>query len=146
MHHDDAEEDMTTTFESLGVAEDICDALRDRGITSAFPIQEMTIPDILAGRDVCGKAKTGSGKTLAFGLPLLQILPVGPARTTRPALALVPTRELATQVRDELTPGRPRPRRPHRRHLRRRSHREADPSPQVGRRPGRVHPRAEPST
>ena len=62
----------------------------------------MTIPDILAGRDVCGKAKTGSGKTLAFGLPLLQLLPhAKPGRPT--GLALVPTRELATQVRDELT-------------------------------------------
>ena len=94
---------MTTTFESLGVAEDVCHALRERGITSAFPIQEMTIPDILAGRDVCGKAKTGSGKTLAFGLPLLQIIPhAKPGRPT--AIALVPTRELATQVRDELVP------------------------------------------
>jgi len=94
---------MTTTFESLGVADDVCHALRERGITSAFPIQEMTIPDILAGRDVCGKAKTGSGKTLAFGLPLLQILPhAKPGRPT--GLALVPTRELATQVRDELVP------------------------------------------
>jgi superfamily II DNA/RNA helicase len=94
---------MTTTFESLGVADDVCHALRERGITSAFPIQEMTIPDILAGRDVCGKAKTGSGKTLAFGLPLLQILPhAKPGRPT--GLALVPTRELATQVRDELLP------------------------------------------
>ena len=94
---------MTTTFESLGVADDVCHALRERGITSAFPIQEMTIPDILAGRDDCGKAKTGSGKTLAFGLPLLQILPhAKPGRPT--GLALVPTRELATQVRDELVP------------------------------------------
>ena len=94
---------MTTTFESLGVADDVCHVLRERGISSAFPIQEMTIPDILAGRDVCGKAKTGSGKTLAFGLPLIQILPrAKPGRPT--GLALVPTRELATQVRDELLP------------------------------------------
>ena len=92
---------MTTTFERLGIAEDICHALRERGINDAFPIQEKTIPDILAGRDVCGKAKTGSGKTLAFGLPLLQLLPrAEPGRPT--GLALVPTRELATQVRDEL--------------------------------------------
>ncbi|UDY36789.1 DEAD/DEAH box helicase [Dermatobacter hominis] len=92
---------MTTTFDSLGIDEDITHALRERGITTAFPIQEMTIPDILAGRDVCGKAKTGSGKTLAFGLPLVQLLPrAEPGRPT--GLALVPTRELATQVRDEL--------------------------------------------
>ncbi|MFZ4517663.1 MAG: DEAD/DEAH box helicase [Microthrixaceae bacterium] len=94
---------MSTSFDSLGISEDISHALREKGITSAFPIQEMTIPDILAGRDVCGKAKTGSGKTLAFGLPIVQILPKGhPGRPT--ALALVPTRELATQVRDELVP------------------------------------------
>ena len=94
---------MTTTFDKLGVADDLCHALSERGIDSAFPIQEMTIPDILAGRDVCGKAKTGSGKTLAFGLPLLQILPK--AKSGRPTgIALVPTRELATQVRDELLP------------------------------------------
>lgn len=94
---------MTTTFDKLGVADDLCHALNERGIDSAFAIQEMTIPDILAGRDVCGKAKTGSGKTLAFGLPLLQILPKAqPGRPT--GLALVPTRELATQVRDELLP------------------------------------------
>ena len=94
---------MTTTFDKLGVADDLVHALSERGIDSAFAIQEMTIPDILAGRDVCGKAKTGSGKTLAFGLPLLQILPKAhPGHPT--ALALVPTRELATQVRDELLP------------------------------------------
>ncbi len=93
---------MSPTFESLGLDEDICTALAERGIKTAFPIQEMTIPDILAGRDVCGKAKTGSGKTLAFGLPLLQLLPKAkPGRPT--GIALVPTRELATQVRDELT-------------------------------------------
>jgi superfamily II DNA/RNA helicase len=92
---------MTTTFDSLGIDADLTHALRERGITTAFPIQEKTIPDILAGRDVCGKAKTGSGKTLAFGLPLVQLLPrAEPGRPT--GLALVPTRELATQVRDEL--------------------------------------------
>ena len=93
---------MSTTFASLGLDEDICTALQERGIETAFAIQEMTIPDILEGRDVCGKARTGSGKTLAFGLPLLQLLPKAkPGRPT--GLALVPTRELATQVRDELT-------------------------------------------
>ncbi|MEI7886907.1 MAG: DEAD/DEAH box helicase [Actinomycetes bacterium] len=94
---------MTKTFEQLGVDPDLCHALSERGITTAFPIQEMSIPDILAGRDVCGKAKTGSGKTLAFGLPMLQILQKAkPGRPT--GIALVPTRELATQVRDELLP------------------------------------------
>ena len=93
---------MTATFESLGLDADICEALAARGIENAFPIQEMTIPDILEGRDVCGKARTGSGKTLAFGLPIIQLLERGDSDQPS-ALALVPTRELATQVRDELT-------------------------------------------
>ena len=94
---------MTTTFDALGVAPDLAGALAERGITSAFAIQELTIADALAGRDVCGKAKTGSGKTLAFGLPVLQL--VKPAESRKPrAIILVPTRELATQVRDELAP------------------------------------------
>ncbi len=97
---------MAKTFSSLGLEQDICAALAERGIETAFPIQEMTIPDILAGRDVCGKARTGSGKTLAFGLPLVQLL--DRAKPKRPTgIALVPTRELATQVRDELTAAAP---------------------------------------
>ena len=62
---------MTQTFEALGVSPDLVARLREDGILTPFPIQEMTIRDGLAGRDVCGKAKTGSGKTLAFGLPLV---------------------------------------------------------------------------
>jgi superfamily II DNA/RNA helicase len=93
---------MSASFESLGLDEEVVHALRERGITDSFAIQEITIPDILAGKDVCGKARTGSGKTLAFGLPLLQLL--AQAKPGRPTgVALVPTRELATQVRDELT-------------------------------------------
>lgn len=90
-------------FENLGVAPDLVAALRDRGIEVAFPIQELAIPDALAGRDVCGKAKTGSGKTLAFGIPVIQRIEKARPRYPR-AIALVPTRELATQVSDELTP------------------------------------------
>lgn len=91
------------TFDALGVSPDLVAALRERGIEQPFPIQQLTIPDALAGRDVCGKAKTGSGKTLAFGLPILER--VGRAARSRPrALVLVPTRELAVQVRDELAP------------------------------------------
>jgi superfamily II DNA/RNA helicase len=94
---------MTPTFCGLGVSPELVEALASRGITEPFPIQQLTIPDALAGRDVCGKAKTGSGKTLAFGLPVLQRLPKAtPRRPT--GLVLVPTRELATQVRDELEP------------------------------------------
>jgi superfamily II DNA/RNA helicase len=83
------------------VSADLTAALAERGITTAFPIQAMAIPDGLAGRDICGKAKTGSGKTLAFGIPVIERLErAKPGRPT--AIALVPTRELATQVRDEL--------------------------------------------
>jgi superfamily II DNA/RNA helicase len=94
---------MPTPFDALGVAPDLVAALADRGITSAFAIQELAIADALAGRDVCGKAKTGSGKTLAFGLPVLQVVKPAEARQPR-AIILVPTRELATQVCDELAP------------------------------------------
>ncbi len=64
----------TTQFAELGVDQDLVDVLTERGITAPFEIQTLTIPDGLAGRDVCGRAKTGSGKTLAFGLPLVQLL------------------------------------------------------------------------
>lgn len=92
-----------TTFADLGVSPDLTAALASRGIMAPFAVQELTIADALAGRDVCGKAKTGSGKTLAFGLPLLEKVKGAEARRPR-ALILVPTRELATQVRDELAP------------------------------------------
>lgn len=92
-----------TTFRDLGLKAEIVDALAAQGIDEPFPIQDATIADALAGRDVCGKAKTGSGKTLAFGLPALQT--VGDARPGHPrALVLVPTRELAKQVVDVLSP------------------------------------------
>lgn len=91
------------TFAALGLSDEIVDALDARGISSPFPVQALTIPDALAGRDVCGKAKTGSGKTLAFGLPVLQVMPQ--AEPNRPTgLVLVPTRELANQVTEELDP------------------------------------------
>ena len=94
---------MTTTFDALGVSGDLVAVLAERGITAPFPVQELTIPDGLAGRDVCGKAKTGSGKTLAFGIPLVER--TGKATPSRPqGLVLVPTRELAVQVSEELVP------------------------------------------
>ncbi len=96
---------MTTTFAELGVDHDLVDILSAKDITEAFPIQELTIADALAGRDVCGKAKTGSGKTLAFGLPTVQrIADSGEGRGRVDGLILVPTRELATQVYEELAP------------------------------------------
>lgn len=94
---------MTTSFDALGVAPDLAGVLADQGKTHAFAIQELTIADALAGRDVCGKAKTGSGKTLAFGLPVLQTVKTAESGKPR-AIILVPTRELATQVKEELEP------------------------------------------
>lgn len=91
------------SFSALGVSDDLVAVLDDAGIPSPFPVQRLCIPDALAGRDVCGKAKTGSGKTLAFGLPLIER--VGPAESKRPSgMVLVPTRELAVQVSKVLRP------------------------------------------
>ncbi len=93
----------TPTFEAIGVDDDLVKALNTQGITEPFPIQMLTIPDALDGKDVCGKAKTGSGKTLAFGLPIIQQL--DDAQPKQPlALVLVPTRELAQQVTTVLEP------------------------------------------
>ena len=89
---------------NLGVDEQIVSSLIKRGIKTPFPIQGLTIPDALRGNDVCGKAKTGSGKTLAFGIPMVQNLDQ-PSEDNNPrGLIMVPTRELATQVKEELDP------------------------------------------
>ncbi len=99
----------TKTFAELGVDPRLVEVLTSQGITTAFPIQALTIHDALAGRDVCGKAKTGSGKTLGFGLPMLQRIAATPGPTgsgpARPrGLVLLPTRELAVQVHEVLEP------------------------------------------
>jgi len=109
-----SDNDRGRSFSALGIDTDMVESLASLGILDPFPIQGLTIPDALAGRDVCGKAKTGSGKTLAFGLPLLQRLsgrpeadpPPGNSGRGRPprGLVLVPTRELARQVADVLGP------------------------------------------
>jgi superfamily II DNA/RNA helicase len=93
-----------TSFNELGLRAELVAELAAQGIDSPFPIQEATIRDGLAGRDVCGKAATGSGKTLAFGLPLLQNVSGNAAPHAPQALVLVPTRELARQVLDVLRP------------------------------------------
>jgi superfamily II DNA/RNA helicase len=84
----------------------VVEALAAAGIVSPTPVQVATVPDVLAGRDVLGRARTGSGKTLAFGVPLLVRLAGDAARQPkRPrGLILVPTRELAQQVADALRP------------------------------------------
>ena len=89
---------------NLGVDQQIVSSLIKRGIKTPFPIQDLTIPDALQGNDVCGKAKTGSGKTLAFGIPMVQNLDQPSGETYPRGLIMVPTRELATQVKEELDP------------------------------------------
>ena len=89
---------------NLGVDEQIVSSLIKRGIKTPFPIQSLTIPDALRGNDVCGKAKTGSGKTLAFGIPMVQNLDQPSGDNNPRGLIMVPTRELATQVKEELDP------------------------------------------
>jgi superfamily II DNA/RNA helicase len=89
------------SFRDLGVPAPLVARLTARGITDPTPIQAGALPDALAGHDICGRAPTGSGKTLAFGLALAHR--VKPGRPRRPrALVLVPTRELASQVQQEL--------------------------------------------
>ncbi len=104
---------LTTTFRELGILPETAEALEAVGITTPFPIQEMTLPVALTGTDVIGQAKTGTGKTLGFGLPLLERVTVpadveaGRAKPedltdTPQALVVVPTRELCTQVTNDL--------------------------------------------
>lgn len=94
---------MTTTFADLGVPPRLVAALTARGIDSPFDVQALTIPDAIAGRDVCGRAPTGSGKTIAFGVPVLAR--IARAQKRQPtALILAPTRELAEQISRELAP------------------------------------------
>ena len=88
---------MPTTFAQLSVPMTICNALEQCGVTKPFEIQEATVPDALAGRDICGRAPAGSGKTLAFGIPLVANVARGKPRRPR-ALVLAPTRELAEQI------------------------------------------------
>jgi ATP-dependent RNA helicase RhlE len=89
-----------TTFTDLGVSALVASALERRGITHPFEIQALVIRDATAGRDVLAKSRTGSGKTLGFGIPLVDRLEPSAARPS--ALVLVPTRELAIQVSDEI--------------------------------------------
>ncbi|PFG40592.1 superfamily II DNA/RNA helicase [Georgenia soli] len=99
------------SFADFGVEAPIVEALRDVGITHPFPIQALTLPVALGGHDIIGQAKTGTGKTLGFGIPLLQRV-VGPgedgwdgieAAGSPQALVIVPTRELAKQVAEDLS-------------------------------------------
>jgi ATP-dependent RNA helicase RhlE len=89
------------SFRALGVSEPVAAVLDARGITEPFPIQAMVWDDVRAGRDTLARSKTGSGKTLGFALPIVERL--DPKATALPAaLILVPTRELAQQVREDV--------------------------------------------
>ena len=92
------------TFEQLGVVEPICIALASAGITKAFPIQALTLPIALDNHDVIGQARTGTGKTLAFAIPILQhLIDSARGKPAAPrALVVLPTRELAIQVAEDL--------------------------------------------
>ncbi|MEV7940014.1 DEAD/DEAH box helicase [Kitasatospora sp. NPDC088264] len=106
-------EPIKTTFRDLGILPETAEALESVGIVHPFPIQEMTLPVALTGHDVIGQAKTGTGKTLGFGLPLIERCvvraDVDAGRATEEqlsdgpqALIVVPTRELCTQVTNDL--------------------------------------------
>ena len=91
------------SFLDLGIEPAIVYQLKKQGITEPFEVQEAAIPDTLLGKDICCRAPTGSGKTLAFGLPLIaRCKPAEPGRPS--ALIVTPTRELAEQICNVLTP------------------------------------------
>jgi superfamily II DNA/RNA helicase len=93
---------MQESFSALGVSARIVSALERRGITAPFAVQQLVLPDALGGADVLATSPTGSGKTLAFGIPVVERSTDAAGRPA--ALILVPTRELASQVVDELAP------------------------------------------
>jgi ATP-dependent RNA helicase RhlE len=88
------------SFADLGVSRVVADALARRGINDPFPVQRLVISDVLAGRDVLVRSPTGSGKTLAFAVPMMDL--VQPAATSPGALVLAPTRELVSQITQEM--------------------------------------------
>jgi len=95
-----------STFADLGVSKPVVRALAERGIERPFAVQQLVVGDVLAGHDVLVESPTGSGKTLAFGIPLIDALKPAREARRRPgepgALVLAPTRELASQIVEEL--------------------------------------------
>jgi len=87
------------SFADLGISESVVSALAARGVTEPFPVQQMVIDDALDGHDLLVQSPTGSGKTLAFGIPTVDVIEPGEGIA---ALVLAPTRELASQIVDEL--------------------------------------------
>jgi ATP-dependent RNA helicase RhlE len=90
----------TQSFADLGASRAVVRSLAERNITHPFAVQDLVIGDVLAGRDVLAKSPTGSGKTLAFGIPLVDRIQADGPRPA--ALVLAPTRELATQIVEEI--------------------------------------------
>ncbi len=91
---------MAITFESFGLSENIMKAIKEAGFREPSPVQEQAIPLVLEGHDIVAQAQTGTGKTAAFGLPSMSMID---ARSNKVEILVVtPTRELATQVSDEL--------------------------------------------
>jgi superfamily II DNA/RNA helicase len=88
------------SFADLGVSRAVTGALDARGITAPFPVQQLVIADVLAGRDVLVRSPTGSGKTLAFAVPMVDRIEATHGRPA--ALILAPTRELVSQIADEM--------------------------------------------
>jgi len=93
---------MSSTFADLGISRPVASTLSKQGISKAFPIQRLVVPDVLAGHDVLAESPTGSGKTLAFAAPIVDRIDPGAKRPA--ALILAPTRELAAQIVDETRP------------------------------------------
>ena len=99
LESDDDDDENVVTFESFGFCPEIMQALNEAGFREPTPIQIKAIPSVMEGRDVIGQALTGTGKTAAFGLPTMQKIMNEPGLNL---LVLVPTRELAAQVSNEL--------------------------------------------
>src|SRR2546421_10174190 len=93
---------MSMSFADLGASRPVVEALTKAGITDAFPVQSLVLPDALAGRDVLVKSPTGSGKTIAFAVPLVERIEAGDPRPT--GLGLAPPPEPAQQIVEELRP------------------------------------------
>ncbi|HKH49667.1 MAG TPA: DEAD/DEAH box helicase [Thermoanaerobaculia bacterium] len=94
------EEEAAATFAGLGLSEPILKAIAELGYEAPTPIQEKTIPPMLAGRDLLGQAQTGTGKTAAFAIPILEKIDLTTSDVQ--ALVLAPTRELAIQVAEAI--------------------------------------------
>lgn len=89
------------SFHDFGISDKVLVTLSDMGFEEPTPIQRITIPPLLAGKDIIGQAQTGTGKTAAFGIPMIELR--GEVSNVLPyALVMAPTRELAVQVSEEL--------------------------------------------